>query len=300
MRFQKNINIAVVLLILILTSCAKPLAKFNTEQSSQSAPSKIVLQNESQNAETYFWDFGDGNTSDEESPTHVYNESGKYKITLKVTKKEKSNSASKEIEVGISEKCLIEISTEYGVMIAQLSDETPNHRENFLKLAEEGFYNDLLFHRVVEGFVIQGGDPISKNADSNASLGSGGPGYLVPAEFTGLAHVKGALAAARPPQDPEKRSSGSQFYIVQGRSVSESDLKRNEARMDRYYTPEQRKEYLENGGTPFLDGEYTVFGKLISGFDVLDKISAVKTDGDPPKGQSRPKKNVAMKIRVLD
>ena len=186
------------------------------------------------------------------------------------------------------------IETEYGNMTAVLYDETPQHRDNFVKLANEGFYDDLLFHRIIKGFMIQGGDPDSKGAAPGQRLGMGGPGYTVPAEFVDQhIHLKGALSAARTggPGNPEKKSSGSQFYIVQGNPVQEDML--NGSFASKNYTDEQKQAYQEVGGTPQLDRDYTVFGMVIEGLDVIDKIAAVQTaPGD------RPVEDVKMKIRV--
>lgn len=202
-----------------------------------------------------------------------------------------------DINIEAPAKCLIEIQTEFGNMIAELSDATPLHRDNMIKLAEEQFYDDLIFHRVIEGFMVQGGDPNSRGAKPGVSLGSGGPNYTVPAEFVdSLVHVKGALAAARmgDAMNPKKNSSGSQFYIVQGTPQTKEALAANESRKGFHYTPDAIKDYLELGGTPFLDREYTVFGRVIQGLEVIDKIAAVKkAPGD------RPIADVKMKIRVI-
>ncbi|MBX2915886.1 MAG: peptidylprolyl isomerase [Cyclobacteriaceae bacterium] len=244
---------------------------------------------------------------------------------------------------------LVIIKTTHGDMIAVLYDETPLHKANFIKLAKEGFYNDLLFHRIIQGFMIQGGDPDSKNAAPGQQLGMGGPGYTVPAEFnTKFFHEKGALSAARlgDAQNPSKASSGSQFYIVQGTVIPQANadalridqFKMNAAfqtilrdpknqplidtlnqiymtgDMQAYQTkinslvprlekmtgqkihkevsPEKLKAYTTIGGAPHLDGEYTVFGKVISGLDVLDKIAAVPTQ------QERPVDDVRMTVTV--
>ena len=185
------------------------------------------------------------------------------------------------------------IETEYGTMEAVLYDETPLHRDNFIKLAKEGFYNDLLFHRVIQGFMIQGGDPNSKDAAENQPLGSGGPGYRVDAEI-GQPHFKGTLAAARTGAgNPEKKSSGSQFYIVQGRPVSEANINNISKARNITYTPEQIARYKEVGGTAQLDGEYTVFGEVIVGLDIIDKIAAVETNE-----RDRPLKDVKMQVRL--
>jgi len=178
------------------------------------------------------------------------------------------------------------IETEYGNMTAVLYDETPQHRDNFIKLANEGFYDDLLFHRIIKGFMIQGGDPDSKGAAPEQRLGMGGPGYTVPAEFVDQhIHLKGALAA-------EKKSSGSQFYIVQGNPV-QSAMLNSPMLANKNYTDEQKQAYQEIGGTPQLDRDYTVFGMVEEGLDVIDKIIAVQTAlGD------RPLEDVKMKVKV--
>jgi peptidyl-prolyl cis-trans isomerase B (cyclophilin B) len=203
----------------------------------------------------------------------------------------------KTITVTAPETCLIEIQTRLGNMTLKLSDETPQHRDNFIKLVEEGYYDGLLFHRVINGFMIQGGDPNSRNATSGQQLGAGGPGYQIPAEFkSDLVHVKGAIAAARTGDqvNPEKQSSGSQFYIVHGKEMTDQELTMVENRKGIRYTPEQREAYIAEGGTPFLDGEYTVFGHIVDGLEVIDAIAAVMTDrGD------RPKDDVQMKLVVI-
>lgn len=211
-----------------------------------------------------------------------------------------SKTAKKEIK---TENQIVKITTSEGIMFLKLYDKTPKHKENFLKLVDTGFYDSLLFHRVINGFMIQGGDPNSKGATSGAPLGSGGPGYKIPAEFdTSFYHKKGALAAARMGDNvnPKKKSSGSQFYIVQGKKQTKAQLE-NIIRMKVMknssfsYSEEQLKTYQEIGGTPFLDGDYTVFGEVIYGLDVIDKIAAVKTGrGD------RPAEDVFMTMELVD
>ncbi len=187
------------------------------------------------------------------------------------------------------------IETEMGTIKVKLYNTTPQHRDNFIKLANEGFYDDLLFHRVIDGFMIQGGDPDSKNALPDKVLGFGGPGYEIPAEIDGVHyHFKGALAAARN-NNPEKRSSGSQFYIVHGKPVDDNFLDRIEQQKGIQYTEEQRAMYKELGGTPILDNDYTVFGEVVEGLDVVDQIAAVEV------GRSnRPTKDLKMKVSVGD
>ena len=248
---------------------------------------------------------------------------------------------------------IVLIKTAYGNIKIRLYNETPIHRDNFIKLVSEGFYDSLLFHRVINNFMIQGGDPDSKNAKKGQTLGNGGPGYTLPAEFKpDLFHKKGALAAAREGDrvNPEKRSSGSQFYIVQGKiytpeelSVMEDRLNQNikvdlirkyimapenaklKAKIDslqkikKYdevnllvkdiesaikddydkadkfkFTEKQKELYTTIGGTPHLDGAYTVFGEVIEGLDVIDKIAEVKTDNN-----NRPLEDVVMSITVV-
>jgi peptidylprolyl isomerase len=246
--------------------------------------------------------------------------------------KTENNQTEKSMET----KVLLE--TSLGNIVVKLYNETPQHRDNFVKLVNDGFYNGVLFHRVIADFMIQGGDPDSKTAKAGQQLGAGNIGYTVPAEFVfpKLYHKKGALAAARTGDavNPQKASSGSQFYIVTGAVVddaqlnqieqskqnglgqslfqkkvnenaaliqkmqSEGDQQGLQALQERFiqeiqqalaispafkFTPEQRETYKTIGGTPFLDNDYTVFGEVVEGMSVVDKISAVKTaPGDRP------------------
>ncbi|MCB0688717.1 MAG: peptidylprolyl isomerase [Saprospiraceae bacterium] len=187
------------------------------------------------------------------------------------------------------------IETELGNMEVLLYNSTPKHRDNVIKLVKEGFYDGLLFHRVIQNFMIQGGDPDSRNASPQQMLGQGGPGYTIDAEI-GAHHFKGALSAARLPDqiNPDKQSSGSQFFIVQGYKVQDQELDRWEQEKGIKYTPEQRKLYREVGGYPFLDNDYTVFGEVVDGLDVIDKIAAV-----PVGAADRPIKDLKMKISLL-
>ncbi|WP_321289504.1 peptidylprolyl isomerase [uncultured Sunxiuqinia sp.] len=248
-----------------------------------------------------------------------------------------------------SKETKVKIETEYGDLIVKLYNQTPQHRDNFIKLAKEGFYDDLLFHRVINGFMIQGGDPDSKNAEAGKRLGGGDPGYTIPAEIdSSLFHKKGVLAAARRggPGNPEKRSSGSQFYVVQGTVFTEGaidtmemklNMQRQRSVMQKYFqgaqqelnqlkqegdqdqlnirvaeireqanqeisklptlkiSPERREIYTTIGGYPSLDNEYTVFGEIVEGLDVLDKIAGVETDQ-----YDRPTEDIKMKVKVID
>lgn len=188
------------------------------------------------------------------------------------------------------------IETEFGNITVELYDSTPKHRDNMLNLAKEGYYDDLLFHRVIKGFMVQGGDPNSRGAAPGVGLGSGGPGYLIDNEI-GAPHFKGTIAAARTggASNPEKKSSGSQFYLVQGSVQSDGTLNNFEHRGGFKYNAAQREKYKTIGGTPMLDNDYTVFGEVIDGIEIIDKIAAVQTaPGD------RPTSDVKMKIRLAN
>jgi peptidyl-prolyl cis-trans isomerase B (cyclophilin B) len=182
----------------------------------------------------------------------------------------------------------VEMVTTKGTMIIRLSDSTPLHRDNFLKLVKQHYYDSILFHRVIKQFMIQAGDPDSKQAKPGQVLGNGSPGYTIPAEFRqGLFHKKGVIAAARMGDNvnPTKASSGSQFYIVQGKVFNDStlsDVERN--RLRGYKIPAaHRQVYTTLGGVPHLDQNYTVFGEVIQGLPVIDSIAAVPTAlGDRP------------------
>ncbi len=175
----------------------------------------------------------------------------------------------------------LKIETSKGDITVLLFDETPKHKENFIKLANEDYYAGTLFHRIIQDFMIQGGDPNSKGAGPNVPLGGGGPGYLIDAEI-GQPHLRGALAAART-NNPQKASSGSQFYIVTGQSQSEATLNQYETMKGIKYSPAQREAYMAEGGRPDLDMEYTVFGQVLTGMDVVDAIAgAEKARGDRP------------------
>lgn len=193
----------------------------------------------------------------------------------------------------------VEMVTNYGRIVLLLYDETPLHRDNFIKLATNRVFDGLLFHRVIEKFMIQGGDPTSKDAEPGKMLGDGTLGYNIPAEFRPeLFHKRGALCAAREGDmvNPKKESSASQFYIVQGRVWNTEELDNLQKRMKREISAEQRDVYTTLGGTPFLDGEYTVFGEVIEGMEVVDKIAAVKCDkNDRPLEDVRIEKVIVIK-----
>ncbi len=295
---NNKLFVLLVCVVFLLSACSRPIARFAIQDKNElKALKEVSFINESKNYESYKWNFGDGTTSEEKNPRHKFYSSGNHTVKLEVHKGNRKDVLTKDVFIASPDKCTVVIETPYGNMVAELYDHTPKHADNFVKLIEEGFYENLLFHRVIDGFMIQGGDPNSKNAKKNARLGTGGPGYQIDAEFdNNLIHVKGALAAARTggPSNPKKKSSGSQFYIVQGSKLSEPQLNQIEARGRFKYTEEQKKAYLEVGGTPFLDREYTVFGRVIEGLDVIDKIATVKTNSS-----DRPIEDVWMKMKVV-
>ncbi len=191
----------------------------------------------------------------------------------------------------------VKIETDFGTMVIKLYNKTPLHRDNFIKLVKQHFYDSLLFHRVVNGFMIQGGDPDSKHAKPGVQLGEGGLKYTIPAEFdTALFHKKGALAAAREGDDvnPKKKSSSTQFYIVEGKTFTDEQMDAMEKKLSIKIPENHRKIYRTVGGAPFLDMNYTVFGEVESGLNVIDKIANVPKDEN-----NRPLQNIRMKITLL-
>ena len=174
------------------------------------------------------------------------------------------------------------LKTTFGDITFALYDDTPQHRDNFRKLVNEKFYDGVLFHRIIQGFMIQGGDPDSKTAKPGQRLGSGDVGYTIPAEFVPAHfHKRGAVCAARMGDNvnPQKASSGCQFYIVDGTVYDNDKLNMIAQRTGKIFTPEQVQAYTTVGGAPFLDGDYTVFGEVISGMEVVDKIASQQKDG---------------------
>ena len=197
----------------------------------------------------------------------------------------------------------VKIETRLGDIVVRLYDATPIHRDNFVKLVKEGYYDGTLFHRVIKNFMIQGGDPDSKEAPADKFLGEGGPDYTLEAEIrTGLYHKRGALAAAREGDDtnPERRSSGSQFYIVWGRTFSPRQIEYLDEKLKTEHpetgglTEMQQRIYASKGGTPHLDGQYTVFGEVEEGMDVVEKIQNL-----PTNQADRPIEDVAVKMTIL-
>lgn len=192
------------------------------------------------------------------------------------------------------------IYTDFGEIKIKLYEDTPLHRNNFLKLAKEGFFDGTTFHRVMQKFMVQGGDPYSKDPEKKHLAGQGDPGYTLPKEIQpAYIHKRGALAAARQPDqvNPDWNSSGSQFYIVDGQTFSEAQIGQTEKRIgmalkrDFKYTDDQKSIYINEGGAPWLDQQYTIFGEVIEGMDVVDKIAAVETGA-----ANRPKVDVTMRV----
>lgn len=195
-----------------------------------------------------------------------------------------------------NEESYVIISTDMGDMKARIYNSTPKHRDNFLKLVKEGYYDGTMFHRVIKGFMVQGGDPDSKTANAESLIGMGGPGYTLPAEIKEV-HIRGAISAARlgDATNPDRLSSGSQFFIVQGSPVTNEMLDAFETTKGIKYTPEQRAKYVELGGTPQLDNEYSVFGEVVEGLETIDKIGAVE------RGVAdRPLTDIKMTIKLVE
>ncbi len=188
------------------------------------------------------------------------------------------------------------IKTDKGECIVRLYNETPKHRDNFIKLVKKGFYNGTLFHRVIKSFMIQGGDPDSKHAKPAQLLGEGDLGYKIPAEFNpSLFHKRGVIAAARDDK-PEKSSSASQFYLVQGKVYTDEELNVVEEKRlkGRKIPPAQRQIYKTIGGTPFLDQNYTVYGEIVKGVEMVDSVASVQTDGN-----DRPLNDISIQMKLL-
>lgn len=193
---------------------------------------------------------------------------------------------------------LVQIDTDMGKIKVKLFNDTPLHRDNFIKNVKEKRYDGLLFHRVIKQFMIQGGDIDSKDAPIEKHLGDGDPGYTIPAEivYPKYFHKRGMLCAARTSdeENPERASSGTQFYIVTGKFYTEMELDKMEKSDNKTFTPEERQAYMFEGGAPHLDNKYTVFGEVVSGMKVVDKIQFVETNEE-----DRPLKNIKIKTMAI-
>ena len=208
-----------------------------------------------------------------------------------------SCSAAKKTSVTETRQVKVMLTTDYGTMVLKLYNGTPLHRDNFVKLVKQHFFDSLLFHRVDKGFMIQGGDPDSRHAKQGQQLGEGSLNYTIPAEFdTAFFHKKGALAAARESDaaNPKKASSSTQFYIVDGKQFTDEEMDKMEDKLNIKIPENHRRIYRTIGGAPFLDMNYTVFGEVTSGFDTIDKIAGVAKDEN-----DRPLQNIRMKIIML-
>lgn len=265
---------SVVCSFIFISACKKTTvtAEFSSNIQSGNAPLQVTFTDQSTissgSITGWVWNFGDGTTSNEQNPTHTYSSAGSYDVTLTASGKGESNTQTKKAYIIVSSiptEKIIEIKTSFGTMYMWLYKQTPQHRSNFLKLADSGFFDGITFHRIIKDFVIQGGDPNSLDSDTTND-GTGGPGYTIPAEFVdSLKHDYGAIGAART-QNPQKASSGSQFYIVTNKA-----------------------------GTHQLDKNYTVFGKIISGVDIAYTIST-----QPKNAYDRPLTDIKMDVNVIE
>ncbi len=202
--------------------------------------------------------------------------------------------------VGQEKETLVQIDTDMGKIKVKLYNETPQHRDNFIKLIKESRYDGLLFHRIIKQFMVQGGDVTSKNAPIDSLLGNGDLGYTVPAEivYPKYFHKRGALCAARTgdEENPERASSSSQFYIVTGKFFTDMELDKKEKEEGITFTAEQRDAYKVEGGAPHLDNKYTVFGEVVKGQNIVDEMQLVQTNE-----KDRPLKNIKIKsIRIVE
>lgn len=284
--------------VLSFSCSVSPWAQLTTDKTTYSAPAKVRITNQSKHADATEWNMGDGTQSLLAPPQeYLYTKPGKYTITVTAKKGNKTHQTTHMIEVKEPMGVRIECSTSLGNFIIRLYDDTPLHKANFIKLVSEGYYDGTLFHRIIPGFMVQGGDPNSKNATPGQRLGTGGPGYTIPAEFLSHHyHKKGALAAARMGDqvNPRKESSGSQFYVVVGKPVSPGMLE-SMAPGGVEYTQDQKDVYTSLGGTPHLDMGYTVFGEVVEGLDVIDAIATQTRDS-----ADRPQKDISMKMRIVE
>lgn len=256
--------------------CAKPVAIFDIDRHQDVIPAQLTFSNKSKASESYTWKVNGEVVGSSESLEHSFYDSGKHQVVLLAQSGNKVDSVSKELILRPSGNCMVLMRTSEGDLVMELSELTPIHLNNFVNLVESGYYKGLQFHRVINNFMIQGGD--NKTRKSGRKFEE--PADIDNEILTSLHHVRGALAAARNPTEmnPDRKSSGSQFYIVDGAEMDEKKLKRIRAEKLFEYSEDQIQSYYDLGGAPQLDGEYTVFGKLVRGFDTLEKIASTKTD----------------------
>lgn len=276
-----------LLLCILFIQCSVPKAAFDLEGDDvRTAPEYLYFNNQSINAKAFRWLINDQIVSQEQDLRYYFTESGNYKISLHAIEGDKVSTADHYIGVRAPKECMILISTDKGDMVFELYEQTPIHRRNMLNLIKMGYYEGIAFHRVIEGFIVQAGDNATRTDGKIFSLPE-----TIPNEInTNLLHFKGVLAAARMPDNinPDKASSATQFYIVDGRDVTKEELKFLGDGRSTPYRQSQVEAYLDNGGSPQLDHEYTVFGRMVEGQAVLDSIANVETnDRDRPIDEVR-------------
>ncbi len=261
-----------------MSACSKPIADFTLidVQKENQLPLRLQANNTSSNASAYVWKVNGREISTDDNLDYQCYDSGRYVIELEAKEGDKYSTKKDEIVIEASETCLLLMRTTEGNMVFSLLEETPRHLHNMEKLIASKYYEGLLFHRIIDDFMIQGGDNKTRSSGRRHTE----PETIDHEIKTEFPHYRGALAAARMPDDinPNKASSGSQFYIVDGRSYDIDKIRKAEKEKYFDYTDEQRQTYVSKGGAPQLDGEYTVFGYMVAGFEVLDKIAQVETD----------------------
>jgi cyclophilin family peptidyl-prolyl cis-trans isomerase len=261
----------------LLSACTKPISQFRTVSTDLTAPTVIDFENLSTGAESYTWKVDSKIVSDSTDFNHLFLSSGRHTIELVSTHGSKKSISRQDIFIEAPSECLVYMLTNLGPLLFSLSDKTPIHRDNFLDLVTSSYYDGIKFHRVINGFMVQAGDPETNTASKKIPHKK----EIEQEINTGLLHYKGALAAARMPDNinPKKASSSTQFYIVEGQTLTAESVEQHGYSKLFDYSEDQKLRYIKEGGTPQLDGEYTVFGHLIDGYDTLEAISNTATDG---------------------
>ncbi len=261
-----------------LWQCKTPVVTFQQSdtQASYEIPARIRFENKSENITSQVWKVNGNPVSTNKDLDYTFFSSGRHIIELEARSGNKVIHRQEEIIVHPTDYCQVLIKTSEGDLVVRLNEDTPGHLKQFSTLVDDGYYNGIYFHRVIDGFMIQGGDNKSRQGGKRRAEPESIP-HEISVDWL---HYRGALAAARLPDNvnPEKRSSGSQFYIVDGQSFTRKQFERTQSNLAMDYSEEQIEKYIELGGAPQLDGEYTVYGRLIYGFDVLDKIAEAATD----------------------